>query len=83
MKATIHTAAAFAAPHGHSNTGAATVPSRSVAASDQKHLRILSRTPALAPELLEAALKAAAGQGYDLGQLKYTVQGSQAALPAR
>ena len=37
----------------------------------------------LAPELLDAALKAAAGQGYDLGQLKYTVQGGQAALPAR
>lgn len=49
---------------------------------NRKYLWILSRTPALAPELLDAALKAAAGQGYDLGPLKYTVQGG-GALPAK
>ncbi|MBL8491765.1 MAG: lipocalin family protein [Rhodocyclaceae bacterium] len=48
---------------------------------NRKYLWILSRTPALAPELLDAALKAAAGQGYDLGQLKYTMQGG--ATPAK
>lgn len=46
---------------------------------NRKYLWILSRTPALAPELLEAALKAAAGQGYDLGQLRYTKQGGETA----
>lgn len=42
---------------------------------NRKYLWILSRTQVLAPELLDAALKAAAGQGYDLGQLRYTAQG--------
>ena len=41
---------------------------------NRKYLWVLSRTPMLAPELLEAALKAAADQGYDLGQLRYTRQ---------
>jgi len=42
---------------------------------DRKYLWILSRTPVLPREELDRALRAARGQGYDLGQLKYTPQG--------
>jgi len=43
---------------------------------NRKYLWVLSRTPQLEKPLLEAALKAAAMQGFDLRQLNYTVQGS-------
>lgn len=42
---------------------------------NRRYLWILSRTPELAPELLEAALQAARTQNYDLSQLQYTAQG--------
>jgi apolipoprotein D and lipocalin family protein len=42
---------------------------------NRKYLWILSRTPDLPQPLLDAALKAATAQGYDLGQLRYTAQG--------
>jgi apolipoprotein D and lipocalin family protein len=45
---------------------------------NRKYLWILSRTPRLAPDLLDAARAAAAGQGYDLTQLRYTSQGAGA-----
>lgn len=53
-----------------------------VANPSRKYLWILSRTPALAPELLDSALAAAAAQGFDLDKLQYTrhgpaVQGQQ------
>lgn len=48
---------------------------------NRKYLWILSRTPQLDKPLLEAALKAAATQGFDLKQLKYTVQGSAGKSP--
>lgn len=41
---------------------------------NRKYLWILSRTPALPKPMLDAALDAAAAQGYDLGQLRYTKQ---------
>jgi apolipoprotein D and lipocalin family protein len=41
---------------------------------NRKYLWILSRTPALAQPMLDAALNTAAAQGYDLGQLRYTKQ---------
>lgn len=48
---------------------------------DRKYLWILSRTSELPPSQLDEALKAAASQGYDLGQLRYTRHG--AAIPPR
>jgi apolipoprotein D and lipocalin family protein len=42
---------------------------------DRKYLWILSRSPQLASGQLNAALHAAASQGFDLGQLKYTGHG--------
>ncbi|HZW25508.1 MAG TPA: lipocalin family protein [Gallionella sp.] len=41
---------------------------------NRKYLWILSRTPVLPKPMLDAALNAAAAQGYDLGQLRYTKQ---------
>lgn len=41
---------------------------------NRKYLWILSRTPKLPKEMLDAALQAAAAQGYDLAQLRYTAQ---------
>jgi apolipoprotein D and lipocalin family protein len=43
---------------------------------NRKYLWVLSRTPQLAPALLEAALASARAQGFDLAQLRYTVQAS-------
>ena len=48
---------------------------------NRKYLWVLSRTPRLSSEQLDQALQAAAGQGYDLGQLKYTDQGRGAGSP--
>jgi len=48
---------------------------------NRKYLWVLSRTPQLDKPLLESALKAAALQGFDLGQLNYTVQGSAGKSP--
>lgn len=42
---------------------------------NRRYLWILSRTPVLPAELLNAALQSAADQGYDLEQLRYTPQG--------
>ena len=42
---------------------------------NRKYLWVLSRTPQLPKNLLDAALKAAATQGFDLTQLRYTAQG--------
>jgi apolipoprotein D and lipocalin family protein len=42
---------------------------------NRKYLWVLSRTPLLARDRLDRALDAAARQGFDLSQLKYTVQG--------
>ena len=42
---------------------------------NRKYLWVLSRTPKLPQNLLDAALKAAAAQGFDLGQLRYTLNG--------
>ncbi len=42
---------------------------------NRKYLWVLSRTPRLPREQLDQALQTAAGQGYDLEQLKYTDQG--------
>ncbi len=44
---------------------------------NRKYLWLLSRTPVLDKPLLDSALKAAADQGYDLTQLRYTPQGSE------
>jgi len=41
---------------------------------NRKYLWVLSRTPALPKPMLDAALNAAAAQGYDLGLLRYTKQ---------
>jgi apolipoprotein D and lipocalin family protein len=43
---------------------------------NRKFLWLLSRTPQLPPEQLEAALASARVQGFDLTQLRYTRQGS-------
>lgn len=43
---------------------------------DRKYLWILSRTAELPQAQLDAALQAAANQGYDLGQLRYTRHGA-------
>jgi apolipoprotein D and lipocalin family protein len=45
---------------------------------NRRFLWVLSRTPQLPQEMLDAALKAAADQGYDLKQLRYTAQGDSA-----
>jgi apolipoprotein D and lipocalin family protein len=45
---------------------------------NRRFLWVLSRTPQLPQEMLDAALKAAADQGYDLKQLRYTAQGGSA-----
>ena len=42
---------------------------------NRKYLWVLSRTPQLPKNLLDAALKAAATQGFDLTRLRYTAQG--------
>ena len=41
---------------------------------NRNYLWLLSRTPTLPPELLDAALLSAKTQGFDLSQLKYTRQ---------
>ncbi len=41
---------------------------------NRNYLWVLSRTPTLQPELLDAALLSAKTQGFDLSQLKYTRQ---------
>lgn len=41
---------------------------------NRKYLWVLSRTPQLPKELLDAALQSATAQGYDLAQLRYTPQ---------
>lgn len=46
---------------------------------NRKYLWVLSRMPRLEPALLDAALASARAQGYDLSQLRYTVQGTSAA----
>lgn len=46
---------------------------------NRRFLWILSRTPQLPQDMLDAALKAATDQGYDLKQLRYTTQNSAAA----
>jgi apolipoprotein D and lipocalin family protein len=43
---------------------------------NRKYLWLLSRTPQLAPKLMEAALAAASAQGFELTQLRTTVQSS-------
>lgn len=43
---------------------------------NRKYLWVLSRTPQLPKDLLDDALKAAATQGFDLTQLRYTRQGA-------
>jgi apolipoprotein D and lipocalin family protein len=43
---------------------------------NRKYLWVLSRTPRLRQDLLDAALAAAAQQGYDLAQLRDTAQAS-------
>ena len=43
---------------------------------NRKYLWVLSRTPELTPAMLEAALGSARVQGFDLSQLRYTVQGT-------
>ncbi len=43
---------------------------------NRKYLWLLSRTPQLPPALLESALGSARAQGFDLAQLRYTVQGA-------
>ena len=49
---------------------------------NRKYLWILSRTPQLPDDQLQAALAVAAAQGYDLKMLRYTVQ-SGAGQPLR
>ena len=39
---------------------------------NRKYLWVLSRTPVLPKDQLERALQSATGQGYDIGQLRYT-----------
>lgn len=45
---------------------------------DREYLWILSRTPRLPKEQLDAALASARAQGYDLAKLRYTPQGAAA-----
>ena len=44
---------------------------------NRRFLWVLSRTPQLPQEMLDAALKAAADQGYDLKQLRYTAHAAR------
>jgi apolipoprotein D and lipocalin family protein len=44
---------------------------------NRSYLWVLSRSAHLSPELLDAALKSAAAQGYELARLRYTRQGEQ------
>lgn len=44
---------------------------------NRKYLWLLSRTPQLSKGLLDAALKVAVEQDFDLTQLHYTIQGNQ------
>ena len=44
---------------------------------NRKYLWLLSRTPQLPPEQLEAALASARAQGFDLAQLRYTRQSGE------
>lgn len=48
---------------------------------NRKYLWILARTPQLDGKLLDAALKAAGSQGFDLKQLNYTAQATAARSP--
>jgi len=48
---------------------------------NRKYLWVLSRTPQLPRDQLDLALQAAASQGFDLGQLKYTGHGRAAGTP--
>jgi apolipoprotein D and lipocalin family protein len=48
---------------------------------NRKYLWVLSRTPKLPAEQLDKALQAAASQGFDLAQLKYTGHGQASASP--
>jgi len=48
---------------------------------NRKYLWVLSRTPRLRGDQLDRALQAAASQGFDLAQLKYTAHGQQAGAP--
>jgi len=50
-----------------------------VANPNRKYLWILSRTPQLPKPQLDAALQAAARQGFDLDELRYTDQGAVSA----
>lgn len=46
---------------------------------NRKYLWILSRTPQMPPDLLDAARNAAVDQGYDLARLRYTPQSGNGA----
>ena len=48
---------------------------------NRKYLWVLSRTPQLPKDQLDLALQAAASQGFDLGQLKYTGHGRASGTP--
>ena len=48
---------------------------------NRKYLWVLSRTPQLPKDQLDLALRAAASQGFDLGQLKYTGHGRASGTP--
>jgi apolipoprotein D and lipocalin family protein len=48
---------------------------------NRKYLWVLSRSPQLAPPLLDTALASAKVQGFDLTQLRYTPQGGAATAP--
>jgi apolipoprotein D and lipocalin family protein len=47
----------------------------------RRYLWVLSRTPQLSPELLDAALGSATAQGYDLARLRRTPQGAAGSSP--
>jgi apolipoprotein D and lipocalin family protein len=47
---------------------------------DRRYLWILSRTPQLAPKDMALALESAAAQGFDMSQLRYTVQAPARAI---
>jgi apolipoprotein D and lipocalin family protein len=48
---------------------------------NRRYLWVLARTPQLRREQLDQALRAAAGQGFDLTQLRYTRHGQGVAAP--
>ena len=50
---------------------------------ERKYLWILARMPVLPRDQLEAALARAGAQGYDLGRLRYTAQGSAPEVGAK